>query len=208
MHLLRELKNLITNIKQHLSDEIAIFREGVDKQNKKFALDIKSVSLEGAERANQLSRYIDQEVLRVNDEMTRKYDRLKLIFAKFAEQFKNHLVNADTFRRETIEKIQSLEDTFSRMRDETALNMQQLETDVEQKLKDERNYLENFVTSVAKVLEDKVIKLKEQLDNDVEILKEANENNRVIFMNKLQKLMDSQEQFHRTYMDSITKILG
>lgn len=185
-----------------------MFREAVDKQNKKFAKDIKEVSLESAERANQLSRYIDQEIKRVSDGMAKRYDKLKIIFAKFGEQFKNHLINTEAFRKETVEKMKEMEDTFYHMRDEIAQSMQRLETDVDQKLKDERHFLENFVKSVAKVLEDKVNKLKEQLDNDVEILKEAIENNRAIFMNKLQKILDLQEQYHKTYMDNIIKVLG
>lgn len=180
----------------------------MDKQNKKFAKDIKEVSVESAERANQLSRYVDQEIKRVTEVINKKYDKLKIIFAKFGEQFKNHLINTETFKQETVEKIKDLEDTLYRLRDEIGVNMQRLEGDFEQKMKEEREFLEGFVKSAAKVLEDKVNKLKEQLDNDVEIMKEAMENSRSIFMNKIQKLMDLQDSYHRTYIENIMKILG
>jgi len=42
-----------------------------------------------------LSRYIDDENVKTVDVLTKKYEKLKIIFTKLAEQFRNHLLNTD-----------------------------------------------------------------------------------------------------------------
>ncbi len=48
-------------------------------------MDLKDVSLEGADRANQLSRYVDEEVKKINELIKKKYDKTKNLFTKLAE---------------------------------------------------------------------------------------------------------------------------
>jgi len=45
----------------------------------------------------------------LNDVFAKKYEKLKVLFAKFGEQFKNHLLNTEAFRKETMIKVQELE---------------------------------------------------------------------------------------------------
>ena len=54
---------------------------------------MREVSTESADRAGQISHYIDSEVKKVVEVVTEKYSKMKGVFTKLAEQLKNHLQN-------------------------------------------------------------------------------------------------------------------
>ena len=194
-------------IATNITNEIDIMKDGVDKQNKKFAIDIKDIALESSDRANQLSRYIDQETIKLNESITAKYEKLKIIFAKFGEQFKNHLVNQENFRKETFIKVQDIENHIETTREELSDNLRIHQKTIENTLKDERSLMDNKINAQFRVLDDKTSKLQEELDSDVEILKEAIENNRSIFVNKFQNIFEINEMYHRNNGENSQKIL-
>mgnify|MGYP002621077916 CR=1 FL=1 len=179
----------------------------MERQNIQFAKDLKEISTESAERANQLSRYIDQEVSNLNEQFTKKYEKLKVLFAKFGEQFKNHLLNTEAFRKETMLKVQEIEQSIELIKEEVHSVLNNFEKKIDQKLKEEREFLENMIENNNRTLEDKMNKIKELLDSDVEILKEAIDNNRSIFMNKLEQVKELIETYHKNNSANLMKIL-
>jgi len=62
---------------------------------------------------------------------------------------------------------------------------QTYEKRMDDKFKDERDYIENMMQNNNATWDDKINKIKEMVDSDVDILKEAIDNNRSIFSNKL-----------------------
>lgn len=61
----KETKNLVQNLVKGVMTEVASIKDTYDKQIKKMAKDIKDASTDSAERANFLSRYVDDEILKV-----------------------------------------------------------------------------------------------------------------------------------------------
>ncbi len=93
-----DLKNLTNMMATGLTNDITMIKETMEIQNKKFAEDLKQLSHDTAEKANQLSRYTDVSCKKVQILLTKKYDKLKGLFSKIAEQFKMHLVNYEKYR--------------------------------------------------------------------------------------------------------------
>lgn len=169
--------------------------------------EIRTIAADSAERANQLSRYIDQEVATMNQNFNSKYEKLKTLFAKFGEQFKNHLLNTESFRKETLTKVQEIEQTIEFNKDEARSNLIELERRLDEKFREQKELLAATLDNNNRVLEDKMNKVKEQEEGDIEVLKEAIENSRNIFNNKLQKLMELTETAHRNMANSLAKTL-
>jgi len=59
-----DLKNLANMIATGFNNDINMIKESMEIQNKKFADDLKQLSHDTAEKANQLSRYTDVTVKR------------------------------------------------------------------------------------------------------------------------------------------------
>lgn len=203
----RELKNQINTIAHNISQDIEVLKDNLEAQVEGIAKELRAVAADSAERSNQLSRYIDQEVNNVAQNFNTKYEKLKVLFAKFGEQFKNHLLNTEAFRKETLTKVQEIESTIEFNKEEARTQMVSLEKRTDEKLQEQKELFGVTMDNNNKVLEDKMNKVKEQEEGDVEVLKEAIENNRTIFNNKLEKLMELNDVYHNNVASTLTKVL-
>lgn len=191
-----------------MQQDVEAIKDHMDKQNLQFARELKEISSESAERANQLSRYIDQELNNLNEAFAKKYEKLKVLFAKFGEQFKNHLLNTEAFRKEILIKTQELDQAMEIIKEEVQITLQNFDRKIDDRFKEERDYYDNLVETNNRTNEDKISKIKELLDSDVEILKEAIDNNRGIFMNNLGQVKELIETYHRNNAQNLLKIMG
>jgi len=202
-----ELKNQINTIAHNISQDIEILKDNLEGQIDGVSKEVRNVAADSAERANQLSRYIDQEISNVTQNFNGKYEKLKVLFAKFGEQFKNHLLNTEAFRKETLTKVQEIEQTIEFNKEETKIQFTELERRLDDRFKEQRELTQITIDNTSKVLEDKMKKVKEQEEGDVEVLKEAIENNRTIFNNKFEKLMEINETYNKNMAATLKKVL-
>ena len=72
------------------------FKASVEKQNKIFATELRDVATDSAERDNQLSKFVEMETKKVLDTANGKYDKMKYLLTRVAEQFKQHLKAYET----------------------------------------------------------------------------------------------------------------
>ena len=205
--LFSELKNQINTIAHNISQDIEILKDNLEGQIDGVSKEVRNVAADSAERANQLSRYIDQEISNVTQNFNGKYEKLKVLFAKFGEQFKNHLLNTEAFRKETLTKVQEIEQTIEFNKEETKIQFTELERRLDDRFKEQRELTQITIDNTSKVLEDKMKKVKEQEEGDVEVLKEAIENNRTIFNNKFEKLMEINETYNKNMATTLKKVL-
>lgn len=74
-------RNLFSELIQDLNN----LKDNIEVQNKKFGQNLKENSGECSQRAQQLSRYIDEQNKSIVDVLSKKYEKLKAIFTKLAE---------------------------------------------------------------------------------------------------------------------------
>jgi hypothetical protein len=63
-------------------------KEAIAVSNKKLSMSIREVANDSAERAGQLSHYIDKEIRKVVEVVTEKYSKMKNVFTKLAQQLR------------------------------------------------------------------------------------------------------------------------
>ena len=90
-----ELKNLANMMLNSITGEVNELKGSMDKQNKIFAKELKEVSQNSAERDNQLSKFVESENGKVIESQNTKYEKLKYLQSRIAEQFKAHLIKFD-----------------------------------------------------------------------------------------------------------------
>jgi len=61
----KETKSLVQSLIKNMMQEMAIIKEQSEKQLLKLAKDVKDTAHDSAERAHFLSRYIDEEVIKM-----------------------------------------------------------------------------------------------------------------------------------------------
>lgn len=107
----KDSRNVTEAVFQKFVDDMTTFRDAVEKQNKRFAKDLKEVSTESSERSNFLSRYIEDLVKKAEENFDSQLAKMKMLCAKLTESVKEHVQsNEKTFGefKQNIENMQTL----------------------------------------------------------------------------------------------------
>ena len=181
-----ELKNLANMMLNSLTSEVNDIKGAMDKQNKIFAKELKEVSQNSAERDNQLSKFVESENGKVIENLNTKYEKLKYLQSRIAEQFKAHLIKFDSknedLAQSNIEQSQKM-DEFT---DDLRQNLDELgnfcinpiiiciEKRMENKHADESTKISRVLDNMGKAIDDRIDKIEEKELKDFDIIKEVN----------------------------------
>lgn len=198
----RDLKNLTNAIASDIINEINALKDAIEKQNKRFSQELKSNSLDTAEKANQLSLYIDDQIKQLSEENARKNEKLKQIFTKLAEQLKNHLITYDVYKRELSSKTLTLEKALEEERVSLTKSLTTVENSLKTLIKDAKFELESLLLSKFSVVADKCLKLQAQLDSDIDLVKETIDNSRSLLLNKINKVVENYGELHQKHFEN------
>ena len=80
---------MIESLIRGIVEDIKLFKESVDKQNKRFTIEMKNIGSESSERAQALSIYIDNEIKKVGDYSDSQIQKLKSLLEKVTEQIQD-----------------------------------------------------------------------------------------------------------------------
>lgn len=203
----RDLKNLTNAIASDIINEINNLKDAIEKQNKRFSQELKENSLESSEKANQLSIYIDDQVKNLSNDFMKRNDKIKQIFTKLAEQLKNHLITYDASKRELANKVALLEKGFDEEKLGTLNSFKSLENNIKSLIKDTKYELETLLLSKFSVVADKCLKIQEQLNSDIDLVKEAIDNSRSLLLNKINKLIENYGVIHEQHFKNFQNLL-
>ena len=56
-----------------------------------------------------MSRYIDEEVLKIGQKVTKQIDNIKILSTKLTEQFKKHLINHENMKKDIYKRFEIIE---------------------------------------------------------------------------------------------------
>lgn len=98
---------------------------------------------------------------------------MKTIFTKLAEQFKNHLINTENNRKDVEKRLLNLERGIEDLRAESYKLVGETQKAFENRLKEEKRNMQIYVDTKSTALGDKISKLEEELNRDVDLLKKA-----------------------------------
>lgn len=193
-----ELKNLTNLMLSSITTEINEFKGAVEKQNKIFASELKEVSHDSSERDAQLSKFVEMETKKVLDTANGKYDKLKYLLTRIAEQFKAHL---KTFEKSSQDLRTDIQDNTIKINDiygDLNKNISLIEAKIVDKISEETTRLEKENDVRFRLAEDYMKKLNEKEKADFGILKDAIEQQGDVFSQKIDKMAEVSEQYHKT----------
>ena len=99
------MQNLLKNI----MNEVGALKDSQDATILKLLKDVKDQAQDSAERAHFLSRYIDEEIAKNADKSTKQVENLKVLSAKLTEQFKKHLINHESMKKDLYKRFEIIE---------------------------------------------------------------------------------------------------
>jgi hypothetical protein len=111
-----DLKKLTSSIAHEIVNDVNGLKEALSTSNKKLSFALREASSEAAERAGQLSHYVDAEVKKVVEVVTEKYSKMKSVFTKLAQQLRDHLQNTEQNRKNVESRLTAIEEDFDKLK--------------------------------------------------------------------------------------------
>jgi transcriptional regulator of aromatic amino acid metabolism len=88
-----------------------------------------------------LSRYIDEEIVKINGKTSKQTENLKVLCAKLTEQFKKHLINHESMKKDLYKRFEIIESHLPVYRSELYKMMETTEARTLSKLKELKDAL-------------------------------------------------------------------
>lgn len=142
----KEFKNLFQGMIKQVMQEVATTKESTDLLCQKLAKDVKEAAQDSAERAHFLSRYIDEEIVKMGQHVTKQIDGIKALSSKLTEQFKKHLINNENMKRDVYKRFEIIEGHLPVYRSELYKLLEANENRAIQKIKEVKDSLEKGTT--------------------------------------------------------------
>ncbi len=162
----KDTKLLISNMLKNVMAEIGQLKEGQEVTIQKILKEVKDASQDSAERAHFLSRYIDEEIIKVGGKTSKQVDNLKVLCAKLTEQFKKHLINHESMKKDLYKRFEIIESHLPVYRSELFKQMETTEARMLNKLKELKDALSQTILTNFTALDDRVDQFSELVSSD------------------------------------------
>ena len=152
----KDSKLLISNMLKNVMQEVGTIKESQDGTVQNILKEVKEASQDSAERAHFLSRYIDEEIVKVGQKTSKQVENLKVLCAKLTEQFKKHLINHESMKKDLYKRFEIIESHLPVYRSELYKLMETTEARMLSKLKELKDALSQTILTNFTALDDRV----------------------------------------------------
>lgn len=167
--------------------DVAVLKETTELTVAKLAKDVKEASQDSAERAHFLSRYIDEEIIKIGQKVTKQIETIKTLCAKLTEQFKKHLINHENMKKDIYKRFEIIEGHLPVYRSELYKLLEANESRAMNKIKEIKEAVEQTMLTNFQVLDDRVDKFSDLVDSNLETLRKAIGDNREVYVSLINK---------------------
>ena len=138
----KESKNLYQGLIKNVMQELNAVKEQTEATTQKLAKDVKETAQDSAERAHFLSRYIDEEILKIGQKVTKQIENIKVLCGKLTEQFKKHMINHENMKKDIYKRFEIIEGHLPVYRSELYKLLEANEQRALQKIKEMKDAIE------------------------------------------------------------------
>ena len=157
----RDTKMLISNALKNIMTEVNQVKDGQDGTLQKIMKEVRDANQDNAERSHYLSRYIDEELVKIGNKTTKQVENLKVLCAKLTEQFKKHLINHESMKKDLYKRFEIIESHLPVYKQELFKQMETTEARVLNKVKELKDALSQTVLTNFTALDDRVDQFSE-----------------------------------------------
>ena len=157
----KDTKMLVQNLLKNIMNEVGSIKEAQEGTVQKILKEVKEASQDSAERAHFLSRYIDEEILKIGGKTTKQVENLKVLCAKLTEQFKKHLINHESMKKDLYKRFEIIESHLPVYRSELYKLMETTEARTLSKLAELKDALKKTIETNLTALDDRVDQFSE-----------------------------------------------
>lgn len=155
-----------------------------------------------------MSRYIDEEVLKIGQKVTKQIDNIKILSTKLTEQFKKHLINHENMKKDIYKRFEIIEGHLPVYRSELYKLLESNESRAMTKIKEIKEAVEQTMLTNFQVLDERVDKFSELVDTNLETLRKAIADNRDVYVNVINKSNLENEERMNSFVDDLENVVN
>ena len=152
----KDTKLLVQNLLKNVMQEVSSVKDQQEQTVTQILKDVKDQAQDSAERAHFLSRYIDEEIAKIGGKSQKQVENLKVLCAKLTEQFKKHLINHESMKKDLYKRFEIIESHLPVYRSELYKLMEQVEARTLGKMSEVKDALSSTILTNFTALDDRV----------------------------------------------------
>lgn len=184
----RELKSLIHTMIKGVMQEIAVQKESLERSKAALSQEIHDASASFSEKADLISRYIDDELRRTSDLMKAQHQLNKEMVTTLTENFKQNILTNEKWKGDANKRLLRLDQNLQLLKAELAKELQSGDQLSITKLQELQEELERHLAVNTKILEERVEAVAGMLDQGFEHLDGEVKGSREMFANMINTL--------------------
>jgi hypothetical protein len=184
----KDLKNLIQATMKGILQEISMQKDIIDRLKLKFDHDIHETQNSFSEKADILSRYIEEETQRSNELIKSQHSQTKEMITKITESLKTTIISNEKWKSEVIKRFGKIDQHLQAFKQEVSTSVETNETRLFLKLRELQSNLEDHLATNTKVLESRMETLSGALESSLSSFESSLLHNREVFVDIINKL--------------------
>lgn len=184
----KDLKNLIQSTMKGILQEVSVQKDVIDRLKLKFDHDIQEAQMSFSEKAEILSRYIDEETKRSGDLMRSQHRQVKEMITKLTESLKTTIISNEKWKSEAIKRFGKIEQCMQTFNTDLNTSVDTNESRLFLKLRELQKNLEEHLANNTKIIEGRIETLANMLDSSLSTFDANLLQNREVFADILSKV--------------------
>jgi hypothetical protein len=203
----KELKNLVHTMIKGVMQEISLVKDSSERGRGKLAGELRDVQNTFSEKADLLSRYIDDEVKRTSDLVRSQHVHVKELITTLTESLKQTIITNENWKSEANRKFAKLDQGLQAAQSELSKARAEGDDQVYDRVEEMKASLDRQVAANTRILEDRIEQLAKMMDGIVDNIVHSVSHNREVFSTILNQLTEELEERHLNVSDDLQKLL-
>lgn len=203
----KDLKNLTHQTMKGILQEISVQKDSLDRLNMKLEHDIQNCQSSFSEKADLLSRYVEEEIKRNGELMKSQYGQTKEMITKIAESLKTTIISGEKWKSDMIKKLGKYDSQLQTVKVDLNSTVEGNESRWVTKMRELQQSLENHLQTNTRILETRVESLASMLDSNLSTFEQSLLSNREVFSDIINKLNSEIAENHSTICKDLQKIV-
>lgn len=204
----KDLKNLTHQTMKGILQEIAMQKDVVDRLKMKLEHDIHESQKNFAEKADLLSRYVEEEIKRNADLIKNQHSQTKEMITKIAESLKTTIINSEKWKSDMVKKIGKLEGLVLSVKSEISSSIEGSENRWLGKMKELQTSLQGHIGNNTRILEARVETLASMVDGSLSTFENSLLSNREVFSEIVNRLNSEISENHAVICRDLQRLVS
>ncbi|CAG9319371.1 unnamed protein product [Blepharisma stoltei] len=204
----KDLKQMIQNTTKGIFQELSNYKDAIEKNRIKAEYDTKEASKSFSEKADILSRYIEEETQRNVEVVKSQHQQTKEMITTITESLKQTIISNEKFKSDATKKFIKHDQSLQILKNELTKISHMGDSQIVEKMRELQASLESHLGVNTKILEDRIENLASMVDVSLGNFEKALYYNRETFSDIINKLNDEISEQHQCVCEDLEKLLG